>query len=94
MVEVEEVGWCVGSKGERMKGTVHGDEIDINKYLVCIKSLKYSHHTHTHTRTHKYTHTHTLYLPVVKIKCVLVPLAVVVSAEHAAGEVRHLLLLV
>ena len=92
MVEVEEVGWCVGSKGERMKGTVHGDEIDINKYLVCIKSLKYSHHTHT--RTHKYTHTHTLYLPVVKIKCVLVPLAVVVSAEHAAGEVRHLLLLV
>ena len=92
MVEVEEVGWCVGSKGERMKGTVQGDEIDINKYLVCIKSLKYSHHTHT--RTHKYTHTHTLYLPVVKIKCVLVPLAVVVSAEHAAGEVRHLLLLV
>jgi hypothetical protein len=35
MIEVEEAGWYVGSKGERMRGTLRGNENEIRKYLVC-----------------------------------------------------------
>lgn len=38
MVEEKEVGWCMGSKGERMRGTVEGNENDIRKYLVCTQN--------------------------------------------------------